>query len=443
MRLFPIIFILLASGIFSDEIRLLVDPFKKDSGSGRNLDWIGADMSDSISASLSRLKGIKLLSSDDRSKVLKEIDTVQKLGVEAKDSRGQEIDPFAKFLKANLILNGKYGIQGTNIVVNLKIVNAASSESKPVRVSQKYDPETLSEVYDRLVYGIVSELEKLEAEGISPLVVSEEDRKKLKIKKRYNPTAVEHYYNGRQIAASDPLKALSYFQKAIAIEPKYADAIAQMGAILSSNKKEYDKASAEFEKAESIYTENSEKDTFKYIELLSLIAANYYMQNKYSEALEYYAQARSGLDSLNMSDSASMAYVEYGTAICYSGLNQKSKAMEYFENSKVLFDNYEMNKTVSYANLLYGMAYIQLAEEKFDLALENYKGSYEIYVARNMEKKITTAGILYSIAYIHERQGEKGEAGKYYRKAYLLYQSLGYQGKEKEAVKKGAERNGG
>lgn len=440
MKLF-IILLLFANSLFSEEIRLLVDPFKKEQGQPVSLDWIGGDIADSVSMSLSKLNGIKLLNTQDRSKVLNEIGMTQMLGTEEKDSRGMKVDPFAKQLKANMILNGKYGVQSGNISVTFKIINVATSEFKLFKVSDKYDPETLNNIYDMIVFEIVKDLESNKTEGVDLLVISEEDRKRIKVAKRYNPKAIELYYNGRQISFADPQKALELFQKAIAIEPKYADAIVQVGSILSSSKNQYDNASKEFEKAEAIYSDLDEKTSFHYIELLTLIAANYYKQNKFTDALDYYSRARNELEKSGMADSASMAYVEYGTAISYSGMNQKNKALEYFEKSKTIFQNYEMEKTAGYANLLYGMAYIQLANENLDESLDNFKNAYEIYVSKGMEKRVTTAGIAYSIAYIYEKKGNKVEAAKNYRKAYQIYQSIGYQGKEKEAVKKGAERN--
>ncbi len=412
----------------------MVDPFEFESISIKQYTWIGLDMSENISKALSGLPNLKLFSSEDRKKILKEVGFMQQIG------STPEEDPFAHIKKPNLILSGKLILQDNQLKTNIRITLVRKMTSKVLVINERFSVDTLESYYNKVLLEILKHLESLNDEKIENLVLSEEIKSTFKIKKLNNPKAVEYYYNGKSAILEDFLKAQEYFQKAIQLEPEFVDAITALGSVYSLHKKEYDRADREYEKALEIYKNLNDSESYRYNELLTLIASNYYSQGNFSESLENYYKAKVGLESLSMGDSLSMAYIDYGIGICYSGMNQRQKSVVHFKNAKTIFESLKLQKTIGYANLLYGMGYVQLGLNETESALESYKQANLIYTATNQRDSLTNANILYSLGFILEKKRELKEAAKYFKKAYILYEKLGYEGKEKQTSKNRSEK---
>jgi tetratricopeptide (TPR) repeat protein len=431
---FLILVVITSIEIRSEEIRLLIDPFEFESIQLKQYSYIAVDMSDNITNALSALPKIKFFSSEDRKKILKEIGLLQQMGT------APEEDEYISLKKPNLLLSGRLILQDNQLKTSVRITKVKNMSAKVIVINEKFSLQTLDSYYNRLLLEIIKNLETLNDDTIQNLVLSEEFKSEFKIKKLFNPKAVEYYYSGKTCISDDYLKAKEYFLKAIQLEPEYADAYTALGSIYSLYTKEYDRAKIEFEKALDIYKNLKDNESYRYIELLTLIAGNHYSQGNYSDSLEKYYQSKVGLESLSMNDSLSMAYIDYGIGICYSGMNQRHKATSSFKSAKTIFDSLKLQKSLGYANVLYGLAYVQLGLNEYDSSLENYKQAHKIYANSNQSESVVCANILYSIGFILEKKSDTKEAGRYYKKAFLLYEKNGYQGKEKISSKNRMDR---
>ena len=431
-----LLLLFIAQGISSEEIKLLIEPFEFEAIQIKQYNWIASDMNDSISKALSGLPKLKLFSSEDRKKILKEVGFMQQIG------SSLEEDPFAQIKKPNLILSGKLILQDNQLKTNIRLTVVRQMNAKVIVVNERFSINTLDGYYNKVLLEIIKHLETLNDSLIENLVLSEETKSEFKIKKLYNPKAIEYYYNGKKAISEDYLKAQEYFQKAIQLEPEYVDAIISLGSIYSLNKKDFSSASVEYEKALAIFNNLGDNESYRYNELLTLIASNYYSQGDFSQSLEKYYEAKVGLETLSLNDSLSMAYIEYGIGICYSGMNKRQKAITHFKNAKNIFDSIKIQNSIGYANILFGMAYVQLGLNELDNALESYKQAYKIYSTTNQNETVIFANILYSIGYILEKKNETKEAAKYFKKAYSIYEKNGYEGKEKQSSKLRAESLG-
>lgn len=434
-RYFWLLFILLDISLWSRDTKIIVHPFIYESPQLKQYNWIATDLSDKISSILSGIERLKISSPEDRTRVLKEVGFIQKIG---EYSEGN--DYFSEIIKPDLILSGKVQIQNNMNTTTIRITNFKDSSSRLVRVSTGFTSSNLESYYNKVLIEILKELEKIEIDSVPILYLTEELKNSLKIKKLYNPEALELYYKGKSFSSEDFLRAEQYYLKAISLEPDFLEAIIALGSIYSLNKKNFSKADEEFGRALQLFQKLNESDTFRYYELLTLMASNYYLQGEYSDSLEYYYKAKVGLETLGLQDSFSMALLEYGIGICYSGMNQRQKAVVHFNNSKNIFNSLKISRSLGYANLLYGLGYVQLGLNEVSSALDNYKNSYKIYEELKQDESVTAANLLFSLGYIYEKKGNTAEASKQYRKALQIYEKIGYAGKETVSTRSALER---
>lgn len=434
-RFFCFVIFLLEIPLWSRDTKIIVHPFEYESPQLKQYNWIATDLSDKISSILSGIERLKISSPDDRARVLKEVGFIQKIG---EYSEGN--DYFSQIIKPDLILSGKVQIQNNQNTTVIRITTFRDSSARLVRVSTAFTSNNLESYYNKVLLEILKELERIEIDSSPILYLTEELKNSLKIKKLYNPDALELYYKGKSFSSEDFLRAEQYYIKAISLEPEFLEAIAALGSIYSLNKNNFSRADEEYNKALQIYDKLKEFDTFRYYELLTLMASNFYLQGEFTDSLDYYYKAKVGLETLGLQDSLSMAFLEYGIGICYSGMNQRQKAILHFNNSKNIFNSLKISRSLGYANLLYGLGYVQLGLNEISPALENYKNSYKIYEDLKQDETITAANLLFSIGYINERKGNSGEASKLYRKALQIYEKNGYQGREISSTRSALER---
>ncbi len=164
-----------------------------------------------------------------------------------------------------------------------------------------------------------------------------------------NP-ALAQYLKGELFSSKKQISsAITEYQKALDINPNYADAFVAIGC-LYEKKEKYDLAAEAFLSAQKLMPDN-------YIVKIHL--ASCYLQLRLPEEALYWAE--SVIDSAESCNLRGMIYLQ---------LNQKDQAIKEFEKSKSLDPNY----LEAWINLG-GLA---IEEEKYDLAEQNYRRVLEI-----------------------------------------------------------------
>ncbi len=118
------------------------------------------------------------------------------------------------------------------------------------------------------------------------LTLDESDRRKITEKEKPNPEAYAWYAKGLEMQDENPKKALSHFERAIAIDPDYTDAYYQAVFLAGGTLSSFDTAIRYHQQAAAVYKRKGRAGTADYADLLDAAALAYKNNGKTDRALE-------------------------------------------------------------------------------------------------------------------------------------------------------------
>jgi tetratricopeptide (TPR) repeat protein/TolB-like protein len=401
------------------QMNILVYPFENTGD--QEYSWISAGMTDTVISDLTHVQNISVVSNQDRKKVLEEMQFVFS-GLAEED----KLIKLGKLTGANVIFSGSYLVSGNRIRVHARLVNVETSK---VESSTKIDG-TLNGIFDlqdKVVFTLMGETEKITIANIEPVLITEQDKKKIEEKSRPSISAYEWYAKGLKVLDTNPKEGLANFKKALNIDPNYTAALIQAGFTAGSTLNYFSEAIVYLEKAERIFNGRNEDKSFDYAALMNNMGIIYTNKGQLDRGLEYYLNSQSIMDSLGQKKTAGYAGLTMNIGVAYYQKGQLDRALEYYLNAQSIHDRLGLQKSAGYAGLTMniGVAYYQKGQ--LDRALEYYLKAQSIYDRLGLQKSAGYAGIMYGIGNIYSNKGQLDHGLEYYLNAQSIYDRLGIQ----------------
>lgn len=162
--------------------------------------------------------------------------------------------------------------------------------------------------------------------------------------------------------------------------------------------------------------------------VLMNIGVVYVSQEDYTQALSYYRQADSVIQSRNVEDMK--YYINLNIGDVYNRLNQSDSAFRYFNTSLYLARELDDGDLIGTSMTGLGHSYQKLGN--YPLSLENYREAIRLLQAANDDEILCEA--LLGLAELYEKTGREDSAAYYATASMRLAKSAGFLSKELEAA---------
>lgn len=454
-------FILPLSANGQRDMIILVHPFAN--AGDTKYAWLSAGMADSVINDLLLVKNVRVISEKDRQKGLQEIEfSMSGMVDEQKAVRA------GSMLGANVIFTGSYTVINNSVRVIAKLIDVKTGELvKTAKLDGSLD--NIFQLQDKIVITLLAEAQKVDIKDIRPLVITEQDKRAISDAPKTSFTAYEWYSKGLNIRYTNPRQALEHFEKAIAIDRDYGDALEQAGYIAGTNFSEFDKGLGYLNRAEAAYRRHPGANTEKYASVMINIGTLQWNRGELDRALGFYFKARDTYDHLGKRMSFGYASATWGIGLIYYGKRQLNEALEYYNESKTVYDglamqntssyadlmtnfgstyysmyrhddalNYyniskrildglQLQNTTAYANALWGIGLIYYEKRDYARALENYNAAERSFINLGMQNSSTYATFIMNIGLVYERQNRFQDALTYYTRCKSIFDRLGLQ----------------
>ena len=186
-------------------------------------------MTDTIISDLNNIRGVIVLTDDDRRKAMKEIELGQTGLLDEKT-----ITKVGSLAGANLIFTGSYTVIGEKIRVIAKLIRVSTGI---IEKSVKIDGvlKDIFEVQDKVVISLMSHTKKLDLPDIKPIEFDEKEKRKIYKKHKPPLDAYRWYARGLEVRDKNPKRGLEYFKKAYEIDNNYVAALIKIGFVQVTN----------------------------------------------------------------------------------------------------------------------------------------------------------------------------------------------------------------
>ncbi|HPA72506.1 MAG TPA: tetratricopeptide repeat protein [Spirochaetota bacterium] len=438
---------------------ILVHPFA-NAGDSRYA-WLSAGMADSVMSDLLLVKNIRVISERDRKKGLQEIEFSMSGMVDE-----QKAVKAGSMLGANVIFTGSYTVINNSVRVIAKLIDVKTGEMvKTAKLDGSLD--NIFQLQDRIVITLLAEAQKAEIRDIRPPVISDQDKRAISDAPKTTFSAYEWYSKGLNIRYTNPRQALEFFEKAIAIDRNYGDALEQAGYIAGVNFSQFDRGLEYLNRAEAAFRSHPGANTEKYAGVMISIASihwnrqdldrslNYYFRardtysnlgkrlsfgyassvwgigliyygkRQLAEALRWYQESKEVYDSLGMQNTSSYADLLTNFGSAYYSMYRHNEAFDYYSRSKRILDDLQLQNTTAYANAVWGLGLILYERRDYDQALEHYTVAERSFINLGMRNSATYATFIMNIALVYEKQNRFDEALDYYGRCRSIYDALG------------------
>ncbi len=437
---------------------ILVHPFSNTGD--QKYAWLSAGMADSVVNDLMILKNVRVISERDRKKSIEEIEFGMSGLVE-----DQKAVKAGGVLGANVIFTGSYTVVNNAVRVIAKLINVKTGE---LVKSAKLDGtlEGIFDLQDKIVMTLLSEVQKADIKDVRPPVITDTEKKAISDAPRTSFSAYEWYSRGLQVQNTNPKLALENFDKAIALDPGYGDALQQAGYLAGSNFSEFDRALGYLNRAEGIfkkhpgvntgkyadvmintgtvywgkgeldralnyyfrsrdiYTSINQKNSLGYASAVWGIGLIYYGKQQHAEALRFYSESKSVYDTLNMQNTSMYADLMTNFGSVFHGMRRHDESLDYYNRSKSILDGLQLQNTMAYANALWGIGLIFFERQDYSRALQYYLDSERAFAALRMSETSNYAMIILNIGMIYERQNRLDEALSYFMRCKTIMDRL-------------------
>ncbi len=402
------------------KMNILVYPFEYKGD--KKYSWVSAGLTDTVISDLNKIKNVSVFSNEDRKKAVQEME----LGMMGLFDE-KTIVKTGNIMGANIIFTGSIQILGKKIRVNARLINV---ESTKVENTIKLDGavEDLFDLQDRVTLGLISESQNISIADIKPVVVDDEDKKKITDNVKPGIAAFELYAKGLEIQDTNPREALNYFKQAIKKQPDYIEALIDAGFTASSSLNLWEESLNYLGKAETLNRQKGQTGTKEHAYIIKNIGHVKESRRDFPDAEKYYLKAKEIYDSLGLQNTKEYAHLIMAIGNAYDGQpGKKYKTPEYYNKSKEIYDNLGLQKTYKYAILIMNIGSMYCDKGQKNLCLEYYDKSRVIYENLGLQKTRNYAMLMNHIGWVYQLNSKYSTAREYYSKAREILDSLGLQ----------------
>ena len=386
---------------------ILIYPFKNTGTS--KFSFYSEGITESVISDLSMIKGVAVISQEDRKKAIKELAYRQTMGLDDSD-----ISKIANLTGADYFLSGSYSVEGDMIRIIGRLVQTSSGI---ILKSIKIDGLTknIFKLQDNLALDLINSTAKLNADEINLF----------KNKPEYSGTAYEYFSKGLEKEDSSPLEALDLYKKSLNIEGNYLHALLRAGAV-SLTLDQISESTIYFNKAKSLREKmglNSNPDYINYTQIGNI----YFNKGNYDRALENFNIDKNLKEKNGMMNSLDYANTLSNIAIVLYSKGEYDKSIDYFNKSQSIREDLGKRSTNSYAMTLNNLGNVYKSAGKQNKALEYYNNAQILREKLGFQNTSGYATTLGNMGIIYNSKGEQQKALDYYNNAQILREKLGLQ----------------
>jgi tetratricopeptide (TPR) repeat protein len=407
------------------KMNILVYPFNYEGSA--EYSWIAAGLTDTVISDLNRIRDVSVFSEEDRKRAMREME----LGMTGLfDER--TVVKVGGLVGANVIFTGSIQIIGERVRIIAKLMNTVTTRvEKTIKLDGALNG--LFDLQDKVVLGLMVESEKMILADIRPVVVSDDDKKKISAK--YKPTgeAYEWFAKGLAVLDSDPKSALGFFRKAWEIDGQYVDALREAGIVAVQELNLFDEGKEYLVKAEQILAQRGETETVAYADLMRSTALIYYHRGDLNAALDWYAREKGLRERLGMQKTAVYARLIMRFGMAYDTKGNQTAALEYYSKSREILEALGIQNTLSYASLMNNIAIIFKARKQPDAALEYYMKTKRIMEGFGKQGTSDYAALLNNIGLVYKDKEDYAAASEHIMKAKEILDALGLRDTDRYA----------
>ena len=418
--------ILTASPLRAKSMRILVHPFE-NTGSNK-YSWISAGMTDTVISDLNRIRHISAVSDKDRRKAIEEISLGQTGLINEKTAV-----KVGEMTGANLIFTGSYSVHGDRIRVIAKLMRVSTGDiEKSVKIDGSL--KLLFDVQDKIIVKLMTETEKISIAYIEPVKFEDVDIKRIYQKKRPDRRAYVFYSKGLSIHHTNPHKALSYYLKAVKIDPDYWEALYRTGWLYCDLNR-FSESLRYLTRAKSLLEiSDGQQNTSEYAETIKYFGIVYEYKGQYDKALEYYSRAKVIQDNLGLQNTSSYADTIACFGAAYSRKGLYVKALEYYSRAKVIQENLGRQNTSGYADTISSIGSVYHLKGEYDVALEYYSRAKKVRDNLGLQNTSEYAITINNIGSAYYSKGDNNMALEHFFNAKRIRDQLGLQNTSEYAI---------
>jgi tetratricopeptide (TPR) repeat protein len=302
-------------------------------------------------------------------------------------------------------------------------------------------------------------------------VIKEDEQKSIKNKPTVSQGAYEWFARGLDLESQDPKKALSYYEKALAIDPDYTNALKQAGFLTAfvlnefdlsyeylqkalalyqadknahiveivqvyiylaelygyNGKNQGDKAMLYWENARKLVAEKELYNSKEYVWVLTGIGAVYHEKGNYEKALQYYFESLKICEKNQWLKTRENNWNYNNISVAYAAMNKLAQGFSYVERNLEMLKEIGLSQSKDYAISLAVKAQLSEMSKNQKDALELYQKAAQIYESQNLKNTADYARTLLSIGVLQYRMQQKAQGKDLLEKAKGIFESLGYQ----------------
>ncbi len=373
--------------------------------------WISDGFRDTVTAQLGRISAIEAITTEDQQRALRLITDRIKSGEDLDVQR-----EIARVLQADFICKGSL-TNGTEIQINMQLLKEPDFRvyrTATITVNKNEIPRGWEVAVIRLLGEINAD-------------VPDDERRHIQIPPTEKREAYEAYSQGLALMNTYPAQALTYFLRALVLDPNYADALLRAGQV-NERLGSYDEAIRQLSRRLQILDNARQRNTTAYGDTLANIGSVYDSRGNFRQAVDFYKQAAAILESMGRTETASYATTLNNIAVAYRSAGELNLAMSNYQKSMSIREKIDGQKSAGYAASLQGVGAVYFTRGNIDQALE-----YTTRAARLMKDELNLgetslyASTLHSVASILAAQQKFDEALQFFNRANDIRQKLGMQ----------------
>lgn len=411
--------VFITSPILAKTMTVLVYPFENTGD--KKYSWISTGLTDSVISDFAKINDVNVISDQDRKTAMKELEFARSGMVDE-----STIAELGKITGANIILTGSYQVIGEKIRVNAKLMNVETSK---IENSIKLDGtiDTIFDLEDKIVIGLLKETNKMNIADVKPIIIKDDILKKIEDKPTSNVSAYEFYSKGREVQDTNPVEALNFFRKALAIDPNYTSALTEAGFTAGNTLNYFSEAIDYLNRADSIFKKKGEANNEEYSNLLLTLGVLYWKMGELDKALSVDRQSKVLKEKLGLVNTLDYAILTMNTGLVYWSKGMLDQSLDFYNKAKNTMDSLGENNTSTYSLLMMNTGLIYWNRGELDTALEYFEKSKKIKDDLNLQNTTGYALLMLNMGLIYYEKNDYDQAMDYYLKDKSISESLGLQ----------------
>ncbi len=384
---------------------ILISPFKNIGNP--KYSYYSEGITESVVNDLTLVKGINVISQEDRKKALKELAYKQAIGLDDKD-----ISKVANVTGADLFLTGSYSVEKDSIRILARLIDSNTGITiKSIKIDGL--TKDIFTLQDNLALDLIELTGK----------ISPEEKGFIQNKPIYSDKAFELFSKGLEIEESNPKSALDFYKNAIKIQSNYIDAISKAGNV-SLLLNEVSESLKYLERVTALKEKMGIQNTPDFGITLLKIGNAYKLKGDYENSLVYYNKSKELSEKLGLKNSPIYASTLNNIGNVYKDKGDNDTALEYYNKTKALRDKLNLSKTSGYASTLNNIGYILSNKGKYDTSLDYYYKTQGLRETLGLEMTSGYATTMNNIGSVFSIKKEYDKAIEYYIKAKSIREKL-------------------